>query len=193
MQKNWYATRTHSKRCLSAAAEGQFHQKDNWSSRKNDKRLEDMYVISQEELGRGHFGVVHTCHSRSTGQAFACKTVLKEKLEVSVVPVFVGRTDRFAHIGKTSECFRSCSIICARNFMYAEPLITVGEQPAKCHKNCASTISVPRNLRIRFVFDSYSIRIRYDNHTIFLTSFTGLCRSLVKWLGCKRKFVPCGW
>lgn len=109
--KIWYTARTHSRRCLSVAAEAQFHQKDNWSSRNNDQRLEDMYIISGEELGRGHFGVVNTCYSKSTGQAFACKTVLKEKLEVSFESVFVRRTKRIAHIGNTSRFFRSCSII----------------------------------------------------------------------------------
>ena len=66
----------------SLVAEGQLFQKENWSSRKNGGKLEEKYEVSGVELGRGHFGVVKTCFSKETGQAFACKTVLKEKLEV---------------------------------------------------------------------------------------------------------------
>ncbi|CAI5462835.1 unnamed protein product [Closterium sp. Yama58-4] len=49
----------------------------------NTERVESVYALASEELGRGEFGVVRTCMHRTTGQLFACKSLDKARLKES--------------------------------------------------------------------------------------------------------------
>ncbi|KAJ0643639.1 putative protein kinase CAMK-CDPK family [Helianthus annuus] len=46
-------------------------------------RISDKYILGRE-LGRGEFGVTYLCTDRETKQAFACKSISKNKLRTAV-------------------------------------------------------------------------------------------------------------
>ncbi|GJP33455.1 hypothetical protein CLOM_g17994 [Closterium sp. NIES-68] len=50
-----------------------------WVLHQRTGRLEDIYTL-EEELGRGHFGIVKLCRKRSGGGQYACKSINKSKL-----------------------------------------------------------------------------------------------------------------
>lgn len=62
---------------------GRRERDDYWRERMAGRpSLEARYRLGRE-LGRGHFGVVRECVDRRTGNVFACKTILKSRIETS--------------------------------------------------------------------------------------------------------------
>ena len=45
--------------------------------------LRQDYILKDDELGRGQFGVVRSCIHRRSGALLACKTIMKDVLQVS--------------------------------------------------------------------------------------------------------------
>lgn len=83
--------------------------------------LADDYILKDEELGRGQFGVVKTCVHRATGTLLACKTISKEalqkkqqiealKTEIAVMAYLAGHPNIVEHVG-VYEDFLSVHVV----------------------------------------------------------------------------------